>query len=64
MAAPLAFSEKWWTISVLESAARTAVFVAVAGIFPVRSSAQLAGELEVEGSSVELARFLLLFRAG
>ena len=27
-------------------------------------AAYAAGELEVEGSSIELARFLLLFRAG
>ena len=37
-----------WTIFVLERAARTAIFLAVAGLLPVRASAQLAGELEVE----------------
>ena len=41
-------SSKGWTISVLERATHAAVLVAVAGFFPVRASAQLAGELEVE----------------
>ena len=45
---PVSFLIKGWTISVLERAARTAIFIAVAGLLPVRASAQLAGELEIE----------------